>query len=177
MCNKTVVLCFVSLIIAMFLYIWKKTKNIFNLKKKKKKVSVSHSAQVRAHRRVILRFLYLPLPPPCLCTVSWKNVYNMIVPCIHRRSHSCILNVNKFLLINSNKTRLKSQVLLSFFILYAKQTNGDVWEGFFLEKQVRHKLIQAVFLIISKWHLILWFFFFVLHKSLSNIVVWIKVIA
>lgn len=71
----------------------------------------------------------------------------MIVPCIHRRSHSCILNVNTFLLINSNKTRLKSFVcdgfvetmehfgvtgspavivLLSVFILYAKQTNGDV---------------------------------------------------
>ena len=62
---------------------------------------------------LLLFLLLLLLPPPCLCTVSLKNVYNMIVPCIHRRSHSCILNVNTFLLINSNERRKTEALVVS----------------------------------------------------------------
>lgn len=137
---------------------------------------------VWAHWRVILRILYLPLPPPCLCTVSLKNVYNMIVPCIHRGSHSCILNVNTFLLINSSEKRhvfvmvlfRRGNILVQeWCVRTAKQTAGP--ERVYRKKQVQHKLIQAVFLIISKWHLFLGFFKF-RYKSISDVVVWIKVI-
>lgn len=91
----------------------------------------------------------------------------MIVPCIHRRSHSCILNVNTFLLINSNgkRGRLKPSVcrfcwassvperrvyLQWLCVLLQPSKHRDV-----KKEQARHKLKQAFFFlgIISKWHL------------------------
>lgn len=116
----------------------------------------------------------------------------MIVPCIHRRSHSCILNVNTFLLINSNgkRGRLKPSVcrfcwassaperrvyLRWLCVLLQPSKHRDV-----KKEQARHKLKQAGFFrnhfkMTSIWWILLFFFLFSvnLYQMLySGLFVW-----